>query len=131
MTITRETAEVLHPPWCDLTTCDPNPEDEGARHRSAGTMWPVQTDEVQVTVAMVRDDDIVRGDQAAPTQMMLSMLNTASMHLDGCSLYADAYITPDDARMLARVLTRYADLTERAWRFDEHGFQESDLARRG
>ena len=78
MTTTRETAEVLHPPWCDLTTCDPNQGTEGARHRSAGTMWPVQADEVQVTVAMVRDDDIVRGDQAAPTQIMPSMLNTAS-----------------------------------------------------
>jgi len=32
--------------------------------------------------------------------------------------------------MLARVLTRYADLTERAWRYDEHGFRESDLAKR-
>ena len=130
MTTTHETAEVLHPPWCELTTCEPDSGGAGARHRSAGTMWPVQTDEVQVTVAMVRDDDIVRGDQAAPTQIMLSMLNTASMHPDGCSLYADAYIDPDDARMLARVLNRYADLTERAWQYDEHGFLESDLSRR-
>jgi len=65
-----------------------------------------------------------------PTGIMVSMLNTASSNLDGCSLCADAYITPDDARMLARFLTRYADLAERAWRFDEHGFPESALARR-
>jgi len=93
-------------------------------------MWPVQTDEVQVKVELERDDEIVCGDQIVPTGITVSMLNTASTHLDGCALYADAYITPDDARMLTRVLTRYADLAERGWQYDEHGFLESDLARR-
>ena len=74
MTTTRETAEVLHPPWCDLTTCKPDSGGAGARHRSVGTMWPVQTDEVQVKVELERDDEIVNDDQMVPTGITVSML---------------------------------------------------------
>jgi hypothetical protein len=43
----------------------------------------------------------------------VTMLNTASSRNDGCALYCDAEVDPDDARMLANILTRYADMAER------------------
>jgi hypothetical protein len=117
--------DYAHPSWCDLSRCQPHYAYEprpGGYHQSAGTLWQIQSDEVDFIARIVRDDDFEPGTgrQVGKTRLEIVLRNNASCPPGGGDTdeyFVDAGVDPEDARMLATVLTRYADMAERAERF--------------
>lgn len=107
-----------HPYWCEVTRCQPHGHNEGGLHRSPGTLWQLQGDEVDFTASLVRGDDVdAAGQNHATTAVRISLTDQASCGPDGGLIQTMAEIDPSDARMLAAILTRYADLADRHDRF--------------
>lgn len=114
-TATWRTDEYPHPDWCAISRCSPHPRSgpAGGEHSSAGTLWQVQSNEADVIVRVVRGTDIDprTGRDEAETRVEFVLMQHAweVSSDDG----ADAGLSVEDARMVATILTRYADIAER------------------
>lgn len=137
---TVSVTDYKHPVWCDLSKCEPRGEWAGRNrpangaHYSVGTTINVQTDEVEVSLELVHLDDIHTGTGAnvADTSIRLSLLNLASEHPNGGEEFADANLDASDARLIAALLTRYADRADRQNAHGASNFEEAtDLPPRG
>ncbi|MCH1867095.1 hypothetical protein [Nocardioides sp. CFH 31398] len=110
--------DVTHPDWCELATCEPRHGvldfPSGGLHYSRGTMWPSYADNCENTVRLVHSDDYDRaGRNDGSTRVQLIIRQTEVESPDGSAIEVDTWLDPQDARMLAAALTRYADLAER------------------
>jgi hypothetical protein len=114
-------AEYLHPEWCDLTWCRPEPDlgQPQGTHESAGTLWPIQSGEADFTVRLVHSDDLGRdGKGEGETRLHLWLRQHAWGDDRDGDLVVEAGCSVADARALAHLLTKYADLAERTSRRD-------------
>lgn len=111
----RSTDKDTHPAWCDLT-CD------GGCHRSVGTMLPLGA--AHVTTALSHDDDFNRktGADDATTRLHLTVED-----VEVVGIFGEVYLEPEDARLLADVLTRYARQCESARRLDDLRMTAAEL----
>jgi hypothetical protein len=91
-----------HPNWCDRAFCDAGRHVD-IRHSSTPEVWSPTEDDVEVTVALHRDDE--RGVDGALLRhvhgVALRLENTGSVNSDGSMIRADAFLAPDDAERLA------------------------------
>ncbi|WP_299057991.1 hypothetical protein [uncultured Nocardioides sp.] len=115
--------DVTHPDWCQLSTCEPThgvldlPGD--GTHHSLGTMWPSNADACENTVRLIHNDNYAKaGRNYGSTKVQLLIRQTEIENPDGSAMQADTWLEPEDARMLAAALTRYADLADRDNRND-------------
>ncbi len=111
-----------HPEWCNLSLCEPGIRHssgvEGV-HQSSSTAWGTQCDEAEFGVALVLSDDHnTVGTQQGRAHVLVSLQNLANVPAS----FADAWVDPEDARMFAKILTRYAD------RADNHNRFSADIA---
>lgn len=112
--------DYTHPEWCDLSRCEPTQGIHVAAeglHYSTGTRWGVQSDEADFTVQLVLCDDYLDGKNGGVTRLRVTLQNWATQTDTSAMATADAWVDPDDARMLAAILTRHADLADRANKF--------------
>ncbi len=101
-----------HPEWCDLSHCQPSPHgpaSEGGCHYSTPVIWGIQTEEARFSVQLVRGDDISHGTNHATTRLRIALRQWAWEDGDG---FTEAETDAADARILASMLTRYADLAD-------------------
>jgi hypothetical protein len=112
-------ADYKHPEWCDLTRCQPYGVGErhpGGCHESTGTLWGIQSNEADFLVRLVRGDDFdPDGEQVGRAELRVILRQHAwGLGDDGqTDMWAEAGVEPDDARILAAMLTKYADQADR------------------
>lgn len=108
---TKSIDDYEHPDWCDLRRCEPEGYADGGRHTSVGTMLPLGS--CSVTMSLYLDDDHhpLTGKLSNHTRIRVSMEDTESV-----GLFCDGWFEASDARLLGDVLNRYADLCDRARR---------------
>lgn len=84
-------------------------------HHSKGVAWPLQCDEAKIVVDLIRFDDYDGlGNNVAPTQLRVTLQDSAFEGAGGSTPTAQLWVTSEDARMLAAILTRFADRADRA-----------------
>lgn len=115
MTDLRALPAIAHPTWCDPRTCEPDVS--GLDHRELiADGWKPAEDNVAVTVAVARYDEICRWDGSryvGPVQARLLLEHFgAGTHLpDGTvqPLACEAVLSAASARHLAGLLNAVAD----------------------
>lgn len=95
-----------HPTWCDLTRCT------GEDHFSAGTMLPLGAAHVTTSLRLSDDFDPRTKTNAATPRIWLTVED-----VEVCGVFGDVMLEPEDARLLADVLGRWADQCERERKF--------------
>jgi hypothetical protein len=104
-----------HPAWCSTGHCDDTGRD--VRHTTPPDHLHATTDDVVVTTALVRDDDLGAVGELGSPAVLLGLTNTSGCaHPDGGRIAADVVLTPDEARATAArllVLAALADAHER------------------
>lgn len=97
--------DYTHPYWCDLSTCEPQ-RDKGGMHHHPGTMLPIGA--WHAMTRLVRADDFRPGTriQVARAHVQLVIRDVE------CGGDATTFLEPHEARLLAQVLTMYADKCE-------------------
>ncbi|GAA0934194.1 hypothetical protein [Pseudonocardia zijingensis] len=104
-----------HPAWCDPRICSTTGAD--VRHSSEPLALHPVLDDVEVTVAVVRDDEHTRDGRhlPGPGGITLDVRHTSgSTWPDGGPIRADVLLTPAEAIELASRLLGCAALADRA-----------------
>jgi hypothetical protein len=102
-----------HPPWCSPAHCERITVGD-IRHASVPTLLTTSEDDVEVTVAVVRDDEPGRaGYRAAATGVSVTLRHLAGAWARGHDS-ADVMLTASEARRLAADLQAFATMAEHA-----------------
>jgi hypothetical protein len=102
-----------HPSWCSPAHCERIAVGD-IRHASVPTLLATSEDDVEVTVAVVRDDEPGRaGYRAAATGVSVTLRHLAGAWARGHDS-ADVMLTAAEARRLAADLEAFATLAEHA-----------------
>lgn len=108
---THDTPTIDHPHWCDQLHCDAGTHVD-VRHSSTPVHWTPMHDDVQITVALHRDDERLPtgGYQPAAVGVSLDVRNISGSEWTGGTgpMRADVFLTPADAERLAHQLLDHA-----------------------
>ncbi|GAA0897955.1 DUF6907 domain-containing protein [Pseudonocardia zijingensis] len=100
-----------HPSWCSLAHCEQVAVGD-IRHSSVPTLLTTSEDDVEVAVAVVRDDELGRaGYRAAATGVSVTLRHLAGAWARGHDS-ADVMLTASEARRLAGDLVAFAAMAE-------------------
>lgn len=108
-------ADAPHPSWCSPLHCDAG-QHADTRHSSTPETWTPSEDDVDVSIALHRDDErafdgtFLRHAHG----LLLTLENTASVNEDGCSIRAEVLLGAADAEHLAAQLLDHAGRVRRA-----------------
>jgi hypothetical protein len=103
-----------HPAFCDPRCCETVGAD--VRHASAPRVLRPVLDDVEIAIALVRDDELTRDGQQLPGPfgVTLNLRNTESTWPGGAPIRADVLLTPAEVIELAARLLGFATLADRA-----------------
>lgn len=105
---------VICPSWCSPRHCDAGTHVD-IRHSGTPTVLRASADDAQITLAPHRDDEHTRDGRYRPSVhgIAVDIRGTGgSVWPDGAPIRADAFLTPGEARTLARRLLALAELTD-------------------
>jgi hypothetical protein len=111
---TPTSSAVSHPAWCDPRLCSTIGAD--VRHSSEPRTLRALLDDVELTVALHRDDELARDGRLLPGPLgvSLDLRNTSgSAWTDGSAMRADGLFTPAEVIELASWLLGFAALADR------------------
>lgn len=95
--IVSDLTSIAHPSWCSPEHCDAG-QHVDVRHSSTPVTWTAEADDVDLAVALHRDDE--RGVDGEPLRhvrgLLLSLENTAVLQPDGSVERADVLLSEQD-----------------------------------
>lgn len=117
--MTRAGRTIHHPDWCTALTCDTSAPTDPL-HRSMPHTWvPARTD-IQVSIAVGREDEIQPDGTYEPhsAHVAVDMFDMACRTQNGDPRQVGLSLPPDEARRIAKLLIEHAAWADRIGRED-------------